>query len=44
MSTFANSEYPDEMLHFIMVYTVCKGRKDFQRKEYSIFFDTLENV
>ena len=25
------------MLHFIWVYTVCKGRKDFQTKEYNIF-------
>ena len=40
MSTFANSEDPDEMQHnalFIRVYTVCKGKKDLQRKEY-IFF------
>ena len=43
MSTFANSEDPDEMqhndmLHFIKVYTVCKGKKDLQTKEYNIFF------
>ena len=39
MSTFANSKDPDEMqhnmLHFIVVYTVCKGKKDLQTKEYS---------
>ena len=42
MSTFANSEDPDEMhhnvLHFIRVCTVCKGKKDLQTKEYNIFF------
>ena len=40
MSTLANIEDPDEMQHnaaFIRVYTVCKGKKDLQRKEY-IFF------
>ena len=37
MSTFANSGDPDEMLHFIKVYTVCKGKKDLQTKEYNIF-------
>ena len=40
MSTFANSEDPDEyskMLHFIRVYTVCKGKKDLQTNEYNIF-------
>ena len=25
------------MLHFIWVYTVCKGKKDLQTKEYNIF-------
>ena len=25
------------MLHFIWVYTVCKGKKDPQTKEYNIF-------
>ena len=25
------------MLHFIRVYTVCKGKKDLQTKEYNIF-------
>ena len=37
MSTFANSEDPDEMqhyLHSIRVYTVCKGKTDLQ----TIFF------
>ena len=33
MNTFANSEDPDEMLHFIGVYTVCKGKKDLQARE-----------
>ena len=37
MSTFANSEDPDEMLHFIRVFTVCKGKNDLQTKEYIIF-------
>ena len=32
MSIFANSE-SDE----IRVYTVCKGKKDLQKKEYNIF-------
>ena len=32
-----NSEDPDEMLHFIRVYTVCKGKKDLQTKENNIF-------
>ena len=41
MSTFANSEDPDEMqhmLHFIRVYTACacNGKKDLQTKEYNI--------
>ena len=25
------------MLHFIRVYTVCNGKKDFQTKEYNSF-------
>ena len=25
------------MLHFIRVYTVCKGKKDLETKEYNIF-------
>ena len=37
MITFANREDPDEMLHFIRVYTVCKGKKDLKTKEYNIF-------
>ena len=37
MSTFANSEDPDEMQHFIRVYTVCIRKKDLQNKEYSNF-------
>ena len=40
MRIFANSEDPDEMpimLHFIRVYTVCKGKNDLQTKEYNIF-------
>ena len=43
MSTFANSEDPDEMqhnvLHFIWVCTVWKGKKDIQTKEYNICFE-----
>ena len=34
------SEDPDEMLYFaafIRVYTVCKGKKDLQYKEYNFF-------
>ena len=37
--TFANSEDQDEMqlrLHFIRVYTVCKGNHDLQTKECNI--------
>ena len=37
MSTFANSEDPDEMQHFIRVYTVCKGKNDLQTKKYNSF-------
>ena len=46
MGTFSNSEDQDEMphyaacyfmRHFIRVYTVCKGKKDLQTKEYNIF-------
>ena len=33
MSTFANSEEPDEMQHNV----VCKGKKYLQTKDYSIF-------
>ena len=42
---FANSEDPDEMqhnsimLHFIRVYTVCKGEKIFRQKN-AIFFES----
>ena len=33
MNTLANSEDPDEMQHYLIrVYTVCKGKKDFQTK------------
>ena len=32
MSTFANIEDQDIMLHFIRVYTVCKGEIDLQPK------------
>ena len=39
MSTFANSEDPDEMQHFIRVYTVCKCKKGLQTKEYNIFLN-----
>ena len=39
MSTFANSEDPCSiMLHFIRVYTVCKGKKIFRQKN-TIFFE-----
>ena len=34
MITFVNSEDPDEMLHFIRVYTVCKGSQN-----NAIFFE-----
>ena len=40
MSTFANSEGPDEMPHnaaFHQNLTVCKGKTDLQTKEYNIF-------
>ena len=36
MGTFTNSIDPDEMPHFIRVYTDSKGEKDIQRKEYNI--------
>ena len=43
MSTFANSEDPDEMLtlHFIRVFAVCKGKNDLKTKEYNIFFKII---
>ena len=31
MSTFSNSEDPDEMQ---LVYSVCKGKRDLQTKEF----------
>ena len=37
MGTFANSEDPDEMLHFIRSALFLKVKKDLQTKEY-IFF------
>ena len=37
MGTFTNSEDPDEMPHFIRVYTVCEGKKDLQMKKYNFF-------
>ena len=37
MCTLANSEDPDEMLHFIRVCTVCLDKNDLQRKEYCLF-------
>ena len=33
MSTFANSEDPDEMQH-----NVCKGKNDIQTKKNNMFF------
>ena len=38
MSTIANSEDPDEMQHFIRVYTVCKGKNNLHTEEYFFFF------
>ena len=35
-STSSNSEDPDEMQHFVMIYTICKGKKDLHTKEYNI--------
>ena len=32
------------MLHFIRVYTVCKGEKDPQTKEKKLLPDTLQKV
>ena len=37
MGTFTNSEAPDEMQHFIRVYTVCLCKTDLQTKEYNTF-------
>ena len=38
MSTFANSEDPDEMQHNAFHQGLhCKGKKDLQTKEYNIF-------
>ena len=36
MNSFANSEDPDDMLHFIWVYTVRNGRKIFKIIQYCI--------
>ena len=45
MSTFANSEDPDEMqhnlLHFIRVCIVCKSKKDHQTKEIQYFLKII---
>ena len=40
MCTLANCEDPDD-LHFIKVYTVCKGKKELQTKEYNVFFKII---
>ena len=41
MSTFSNSEDPDEMQHYAAfhqgLHCFCEGEKDFQTKEYNIF-------
>ena len=39
MSTFVNGEDPDEMHHFVRVYTVCKGQKDLQTKVKEFLFE-----
>ena len=43
MSTFANSENPDEMQYNAAfhqdLHCVCKGKKDLQTKEYIFFKD-----
>ena len=47
MSTFANSEDPDEkqyMLHFIRVHTVCKGKKALLNTEYMFENDNLPTI
>ena len=45
MSSFANSVDPDEVQHYAAfpswVYTVCKGKKDLQTKEYNFFFENI---
>ena len=52
MCTFANSEDPDEkhhnaefhqgtMLHFIRVYTVCKGKKRSSDKRIQYFLKII---
>ena len=33
-STYANSEYPDKMQDYIRVFTVSKGRNEFQTNVY----------
>ena len=43
MGNFTNSADPDEMWHIIRVYTVCKGKKDLQTKEYCYVLDTQLN-
>ena len=40
MSTFANSEDPDEMQHFIRVYTDCQG-KNISSDKNTIFFEII---
>ena len=41
MSTFTNSEDPDEMQHNVAFHQGlhCKSKKDHQTKEYSIFLE-----
>ena len=43
MSTFANSEDPNEMQHNAAFHQCqhCKGKKDLQTKEYTIFLKII---
>ena len=43
MSAFANSEDPDENAAFHHGL-LCKGKKDFQTKEYNFFNDNLTTL
>ena len=52
MHTLANSEYPDELLHYIMlhllhfirVYTICLDKNNLQRKIYNSHLEIIARV
>ena len=41
MHNLANSEDPDEMWHFIRVFTICEDKKYLQRKIYNFYLKII---